>query len=456
MCLRRVIATTAILLSSLIPGRAFAIDGPSFDCKLGLRQTLAVLLCTSPEAAAADWDYNRAYWAAYSDDREQITFNESVNRRCALPPLETQQQRNGRVFLEQFSRALGAPVQLPSSFGITQQHVRCVVAAFREEVKKLRDRLRGDALRESNLSPEEHISIQDALIRKGFLQNHAKRYGANADGQFGPNTRSAIKGFQSSIGSEATGFLSNDQISNFLESPEERQRRAAELAAREKERQEASAARQLAEEEAKKAAADREKARLAAQEKAKQEAAEAERKKLEEEAQRATEWRRKIDEAQVKGSEYAKLNDTKWSLAEKMNPMTDDVEYTVSSMQTNGTGAIAEVSGFCLKDRVVFDAALHSSEDKVPLGFANSSAGGIVGNKRVNDAKVFAFNFPLDKWRNQLTVSRQSFGQEDPESADTTWRVLAEIETSRGTLYIKIPMLDEKIQKLVAACKRRH
>ena len=98
----------------------------------------------------------------------------------------------------------------------------------------------------------------------------------------------------------------------------------------------------------------------------------------------------------------------------------------------------------------------HHGDSKIPLGFSKSSAGGIIGNKRINDDSVFATNFPLDKWSNRIVVSRQSFRQDDPESADTTWRVLAEIETSRGTLYIKIPTLDAKIQKLIAACKRHY
>ena len=467
-----------VAVLALMHGRAFAVEGPSFDCSQGVRHTLAVILCSDPEAGTADWDMNRAYWATFSDDREQNTFSESVIRDCALPEFQTQQQRAGRVLIEQLSRTLGGQIQLPSSQSINQQHVRCVVRMFREHARQLRQKLRGDALNEANLSPEEHMDIQNALIRKGFLQNRIRRYGATADGQFGPNTRLAIKNFQGSIGAEATGFLSAEQQLDLLENPAERERRLAGLAAREKAKQEAAETQRRAEEQAKaerekvrqeaaeaqrrakeqaeQAAAEREKAKKEADDKAKRAAAELERKRLEEEAQRATEWRSRIDEAQKRGTEYAKLGDTKWSLAEKLNPMTDDTEYTVSSRQTNGTGALANVTGFCSKDRVMFEATLHSSEDKVPLSLANSSAGGVVGNKRLNDGKVFATNFPIDKWRNRIILSRQSFEQDDPESADTTWRVLAEIETSGGTLYIKIPMMDEKIQKLVAACKRRH
>ena len=180
---------------------------------------------------------------------------------------------------------------------------------------------------------------------------------------------------------------------------------------------------------------------------------------MEDEAAKAVEWRRRIDEAQKKGTEYAAkvTTDFKWVLQESTNPMTDDQDYAVSSTQPNGTGALAVVDGVCAKDQVLFEATLHDANDsKIPLGFTRSSAGGIIGNKRINDDSSFATNFPLDKWNNRIVVSRQSFRQDDPESADTTWRVLAEIETSHGTLYIKIPTLDAKIQKLIAACKYRY
>jgi peptidoglycan hydrolase-like protein with peptidoglycan-binding domain len=426
-----------ILLSG---SKAFAVEGPSFDCSHGVRQTLAVILCVNPEAAQADWDLNSAYWALFTDDREETTFNEAVNERCALPPLETQQERDGRVFIQEFSRRmLGPGLLIPTPQPLTEQHVRCVISMFHNRAATLRGRLTGDALAESNLSPDEHIEIQVALASKGFLQNRVRSYGANADGEFGPNTRSAIKDYQRSIGAQATGFLSNEQRITLIENPEEREARAARAAAQEKARQEAVEAQKRAEEQAKQAALDQEK------------------KRLEDEAAKAAEWRRKIDEAQKRGAEYAKASDLKWSLLERTNPMTDEQDYAVSSAQTNGAGALAEVDGLCSSGQVLFEATLHDASDsKVPLGFARSSAGGIIGRKRINDDLVFATNFPLDKWGNRIVLSRLSFREDDAESADTTWRVLAEIETSQGTLYIKIPILDSNIQKLIAACKRQY
>ena len=103
-----------------------------------------------------------------------------------------------------------------------------------------------------------------------------------------------------------------------------------------------------------------------------------------------------------------------------------------------------------------FEAVLHDQSDpKVPLGLPGSSVGGLIGKKRINDAAAFATSFPLDKFRNRIVLTQQSFRQDDPEGADTTWRVLAEIETSQGTLYVKVPMLDPSIQKLLVACKRQ-
>ena len=58
-------AQLATVAAFLLGGSsALAVDGPSFDCSQRMRQTLAVILCTVPEAAQADWDLNTAYWAS--------------------------------------------------------------------------------------------------------------------------------------------------------------------------------------------------------------------------------------------------------------------------------------------------------------------------------------------------------------------------------------------------------
>src|SRR5262249_37095570 len=129
---------------------------------------------------------------------------------------------DGRVFIQQLGSRFGRGLPIiPASQPLTEQHVRCVVSAFHSRAAELRSRLTGDALVESKLSPEEHIEIQVALARKGFLQNRVRYYGTNADGQFGPNTRAAIKEFQRSVGAQATGYLSGEQRLALVESPQE-------------------------------------------------------------------------------------------------------------------------------------------------------------------------------------------------------------------------------------------
>jgi Putative peptidoglycan binding domain len=309
------------------------------------------------------------------------------------------------------------------------------------------------------------------LIAKGLLQNRVTKYGSNADGQFGPNTRMAIRAYQKAVDAPATGFLNADQRMALLDDPQERERLASQEAARK--RQEEYEAKRQADEQVRQIAAAQAKAkqeaiekakkeaeqeaRREAEQRAKQEVEDRERKRLEEEAKKATEWRLKIDEAQAKGADYLKRVDTEWSLDEKINPMTDDPDYTVTSIQQNEFGALAQVEGVCSGQQVVFEATLHDAKDRgVPLGLPRSTAAGIIGNKRINDYMVFPTSFPVGRWSNKIIISRQSFSRDDPEATDTTRRVLAEVETSKGTLYIKVPMLDEQIQKLVVACKRRH
>ena len=429
----------AILLSS-VPGSA--VDGPSFDCSHGVNIALAVILCSVPEAAHADWDLVSAYWAFSTDDRDQRAFSQSINERCALPRRETEEERVGRAFAQGLGGTTWGAPRLPvlSPQPITQNHVMCVTTAFRNRAAMLRSKLKGDALAESNLSPVQHKEIQVALIEKGFLRNRFRDYGANPDGQFGPNTRSAIKDFQRSIGARETGFLSDKQRMELLESPQEREARIERDAAEARARQNALDAQRRAEEQARRD-----------EEQRKQDAIEQENKRLEE-------WREKIEEAKTKGPEYAaKISNIRWSLTERMNPMTEENEYTAHSTQPNGSGAVAFIDGVCVKDRVVFQATLQDANDSNrPLGFPPSAGGAVVGNRRINDDPVFATTFPTGKWRNRIVVSTLSFSHDIVESADTTWRALAEVETSQGTVYIKIPMFNAKIQTLVTNCQRQN
>jgi hypothetical protein len=116
---------------------AFAVDGPSFDCSRGVRQTLAVILCTNPEAAQADWDLSTAYWASFNDNRDEKAFSQRVYQRCALPRVETEEERTARIITQGLSGGMfGLPT--PISQPVTEQHVRCVISEFHNRAADLR------------------------------------------------------------------------------------------------------------------------------------------------------------------------------------------------------------------------------------------------------------------------------------------------------------------------------
>jgi hypothetical protein len=145
-------------------------------------------------------------------------------------------------------------------------------------------------------------------------------------------------------------------------------------------------------------------------------------------------------------------------MTERMNIMTEEKEYKVSSTQPNESGgAIASIEGVCQMNRVVFRATLHDANDpKQPLGIITSADGAVVGSKRINDAPVFATTFPAVKWRNQIEVSTLSFSRDGAEPADTTWRTLARVETTQGPLVMQIAMFNPKIQTLIKSCQRQY
>jgi uncharacterized protein len=150
---------------------------PTFDCGKA-KSSLALLICSGEETARADWDLKTAYWARYfsldKDDRasfreDQDKWYTSLDQKCQLsaPP---------------FSR----------------QQTSCVIDAYKERAAQYRSKLRGAALAESEMTPEQLSQIQQALIALGF-------FNGEADGAFGPLTRAAIRKFQ-----EANGFLRSD------------------------------------------------------------------------------------------------------------------------------------------------------------------------------------------------------------------------------------------------------
>jgi peptidoglycan hydrolase-like protein with peptidoglycan-binding domain len=444
--------------SGYIPGQ------PSFDCTKA-RSTVAIILCNEPEAAAADWDVNSASWALYFSvnesgrqtvDADQQAWRQSLDAICALPRQQTPEDQADLAMTQFAGRMmLGPRFNIPGPQPITRAHVSCLIKAYRARAAMLRSNLTGDALAESRLRPEQRVKLQEALVEKGFFRPDEIGSGTH-DGQFGPITRKAIKQFQKTLGAFPSGFLTSDQRFALLERPEEREARIARAAAEAKAKRDALAAQEAAAAKAERDAqieAERGAAEAAAKEQAKRDV---EQKRLEAEAEAAREWGRRLDEARTKGPQYAAQVGLKWSLSEKQNPMTDDNDYTVTSIQPNGMGAQALIEGTCQRGGpAVFLATLTETGDQtVPLGLPTFQNGVITGEKRVNDERVFPTAFHNDMFKNRIVVTTLS--SVDPaESIDTTWRVLAQVQTSRGPVVIKIPLFDSNIQKLLIACKKQ-
>ena len=335
----------------------YIADRPTIDCSKA-RNAVALVLCSGPRAAQADWELSAAYWSYYftldaaARERmaaDQRAWRQSLEPICALPRLMTREEQAGQQMAQAFGRMfLGPGMVIPGPAPITQAHVDCLLNAYHARAAALRSKLTGDALAEARLGPEQRADLQHALAAKGFLRSDQIGPGTG-DGEFGPITRTAIKQFQQSTGAAPTGFLSADQRTALLERPEERAAREARIAAEtarreaeEKARQDALTAKAAAEAKAKaeaeiaaareaeriaaaekvrqdaliaKAAAEakakaeaeiaaaREAERIAEAAKAKKEAEEkAERERLEREAEAARQWRLKIDEAEKQGS----------------------------------------------------------------------------------------------------------------------------------------------------------
>lgn len=155
---------------------------PTFDCSKA-HTPLALILCSQDDAAKADWDLTAASWAYASslEDSARKSFWQgqdhwitSVTTRCKL------------------------------SVALSAQQRQCVVNAYRIRANALRARLKGDALAETTLTPEQRMAIQARLVSLGVLNDEP-------DGEFGPNTRIAIRKFQEANGFSQSDYLTADQ-----------------------------------------------------------------------------------------------------------------------------------------------------------------------------------------------------------------------------------------------------
>jgi hypothetical protein len=183
-------------------------------------------------------------------------------------------------------------------------------------------------------------------------------------------------------------------------------------------------------------------------------------------------------EAERNGVEYAAKRETTWSLATKKNEMTDAVELSVSSEQSNGQGALAEITGACTEGLVLFTALVTDEAGNPTITFATPSRDAVSGLRRVNDDPPQNYNFPLRDFSNEFILgvlaSQERIKalaadikarQDDAAAIDllsiaaqridteTAWRVMAQVDTSRQPLLLKVPLYDGSVRKFVASCK---
>lgn len=186
-----------------------------------------------------------------------------------------------------------------------------------------------------------------------------------------------------------------------------------------------------------------------------------------------------------KGLEFAKTSGTTWELKQKKNELTDEVDITVTSVQKNDSGAVAQVTGICEKQSksargLVFTALLVDDDGNPTLGFPDQKNGKAVSALvRLNEDKAqerllvavdFNNSFPaaiMFSQENAKIFAQEALGSQRGQAAlfalqargiyldsiEATWRVLVQIKTSRDPVLVRIPMFDRNIQKLVDSCR---
>ena len=92
----------------------------------------------------------------------------------------------------------------------SRQQTSCVIDAYKERAALYRSKLSGDALAESQTALEQLFEIQEALAALGFFDGEA-------DGEFGPLTRAAIRRYQKANGLPQNNFLTIAQSKALLE-----------------------------------------------------------------------------------------------------------------------------------------------------------------------------------------------------------------------------------------------
>jgi uncharacterized protein len=157
---------------------------PTFDCSHA-RSLTARTVCFDRAGASADWDLITAYWARY------FSLQEGERQ-----PFEKAQQDWLDALNQKCPRASNSP--------------QCVLTAYHNRAASYRSQLGADALAESHLTPEQHAQIQQSLIAMGLLSD-------SPDGEFGPNTRVAIRQYKVQSQDEEGDFLTAEQRRKLLQ-----------------------------------------------------------------------------------------------------------------------------------------------------------------------------------------------------------------------------------------------
>jgi S1-C subfamily serine protease len=174
---------------------------PTFRCETA-QTSIERIICLERFGPNVDWDLSAAYWARLFllDQASQDGFvqahkqwHQSVYRSCGLT-------------LDQATWS--------------RQQGDCVLGAFQARARLYRSQLSGDALIESQMSPEQRAQLQVALLILGFFDDEA-------DGEFGPLTRGAVRSFQESNGFPQSNFLTERQRTALLTQAYARQNSAA-------------------------------------------------------------------------------------------------------------------------------------------------------------------------------------------------------------------------------------
>jgi hypothetical protein len=177
-------------------------------------------------------------------------------------------------------------------------------------------------------------------------------------------------------------------------------------------------------------------------------------------------------ETERRGREYAAQSHARWSIAQKQDPMTDQVDLTIRSVQRNDNGAVTEIIGKCIQPGLVTFSALVVDEDGKPtIDFPNYSdnTGLLSGRRRINNEPPDVGAFMSDQFHNlffvltlvdtEILSKKQPQGSNiwvsslmNPQKVGTTWRALVEFESTKGAILIEIPLYDTNVRKVVDRC----